>query len=140
MSHLAQYRQSGGTSRTVVLLVAGVGIGLGGIVWLSLRHAIAQVGEQELNLTVVCAACGHVFGVSHDGLAELANQACAKGVKGIGSGPGTPLGVCPKCGKAAVYRASQCSKCGKPVAPRDAAADGIPPPGRCKACGGLAES
>jgi len=71
--------------------------------------------------------------VSFDRYANLINEGQAAHPH-IGS-PGAPIGVCPKCRKAALYRAEFCPKCGKPVAPEGATSDGRPAGGSCRACG-----
>ena len=119
------------SSLLVVLCVLAVG----GLVWLLWGQAVKQTGEQELDIELICAACGHTQAVTYDGLLDLMAEAKRKGLAEAGAARETPIGFCPQCGKAALFRPRECRNCGKPMAPAFVTVDGKPVEPKCKACG-----
>lgn len=124
--------QSGWTRIALPIVVVGV-VALA--LWL-FRGRIQEAGRvEDQDITVICASCGHSFGSSIEGMAELVTAAQAKGFKQVGSGISAPVAVCPACGKPSVYRASRCPQCGKPVLFTTAEVDGKRVKPECRACG-----
>lgn len=117
------------------LLVGGVTGTLLCILLVSLRQATPGAREADFDVTLVCAACGEAFGATREETFDLIDRARSAGHRNVGTGVDQPLGLCPKCGKAAVYRARECPRCGKPVPPGFAAVDGKRITPACRSCG-----
>lgn len=117
------------------LLVGGVAGALLCILLVSLRQATPRAREADFDVTLVCAACGEAFGATREETFDLIDRARSAGHRDVGTGADQPLGLCPKCGKAAVYRARECPRCGKPVPPGFAAVDGKRITPACRSCG-----
>jgi DNA-directed RNA polymerase subunit RPC12/RpoP len=107
--------------------------------WFMHRRAQAGSGEQDMELTMICAACGHTFGTTYAKMPELVTAARARGFPQIGSDMNGPVGVCPSCGKPAVFRSSRCPHCGKPVVYDGVILDGKRIRAECRECGWKAE-
>ncbi len=118
----------------VVLGIVGGAIIIVGVAWLSWRSADARSGEQDLSMTLICAACGRVHPTTFTGMTELVQTAYDQGYREAGQTPRSALGLCPGCGKLALYRAEACPQCGQPVAPAFARVDGKPAQGGCPTC------
>lgn len=99
------------------------------VIMYSVRGVSQNSGERELELPMVCASCYHAFVLTHDEMIEMVNQAPP------GQGRHHPMGICPECGKLAVYRAHFCPECHTPIPPEYAQVDGEPVEVKCPKCG-----
>lgn len=91
--------------------------------WLRSRQPAMVSGEPRLDLPVICAECGNSLRVDYDGLMKMMADARAKGVAVIDGEPRSPVGICSKCGKAALYRAEVEPQTGRPALPAFARRD-----------------
>jgi hypothetical protein len=103
-------------SKRTVGLVAVSAVLLGCAVWLAFGRAKVQSGEGQLDIPLICAGCGHSFGVDYDGLMRFIAEAIKKGLANPGAGQ-APVGFCPKCNKPSLYRAEEDPQTGKAVLP-----------------------
>lgn len=122
-------RRSGILIAVAIIAIAGLSI------WLSARAAAARLGDSDFDVTLICAACGHQQRESAEHLIALSNAARAKGFGQVGVDMTSPIGLCEKCGKPALYRAVACPKCGALMPPRSARVDGAPSKIGCPKCG-----
>ncbi len=127
-------RRRGQINSTMVLGIIGGAIIIVGVAWLSWRSASGGSGEQDLPMTLICAACGHAVPTTFTGMTQLVQTAYDQGHTEAGQTPRSPLGLCPKCGKLTLYRAEPCPKCGQPMVPAHARVDGKPVAGGCPTC------
>ncbi len=103
------------SKRTVGVVLVCVLL-LGGAVWFSFGRVRVQSGEGQLDIPLICAACGHSLSVDFDGLTRFISEASQKGLANPGAGQAA-IGLCPKCGKPTLYRAEEDPQTGKPVLP-----------------------
>jgi hypothetical protein len=132
---VALWAARGQVSQSRGVLIGATAVVLGAVVVLTVRNAASQSGERDFKLPVVCAECGYSFFLSRDEMIDRMAAARNKGYATAGRDTATPLCLCPKCGKLAVYRARECPKCGKPVPPEFATVDGVRIVPKCRACG-----
>jgi len=105
--------------RVLLLVVAFAGL-IAAALWMSAQNAASVDSEQELELTLVCTTCNHIFHTSYGGLLNLIEEARAKGLKDAGQASQPFVGFCPKCGKPSVCRATE-DETGTLILPESAA-------------------
>lgn len=118
-----------------IAIIGAVVLLLGGIVATSLRNAATMSGEPEFEYPIVCANCGWSSSLSPKAAFREVAAARQRGFPAAGQGTSSPLALCPKCSKLAVFRAAACPKCGKPVPPPFATVNGAAIAPKCRACG-----
>jgi len=95
----------GEVNSSTILVGMGILLVIAAAVWFSWQRTAAELGEQQLELPMVCAECGHVFIVSYDEMMDMASKARKMEAPEAGFDLNSPVGICPQCGKLAVYRA-----------------------------------
>lgn len=124
-----------GLHESKAFLVVGTAVALAVIVILSVRDATSRTGEHDFDYPMVCAECGRRFSLSREAMFDAVAAARNKGFATAGQDPFAPVGICPKCGKFALYRAKACPKCGKLLVPRPAPNSGGRAALQCPGCG-----
>lgn len=110
------------SKRTAGLVILSVAL-VGCAAWLAFGRSRVQAGEGQLDIPLICSACGHGVQVDYYGLMQIVGEAIQKGVKDPG-GRGTAVGFCPKCSKPTLFRAEEDPQTGKPVLPSNARSAG----------------